>query len=280
MRNNLKGLAGSLLFFLNIFIIFLLLFEWKMNVPHWLVPVGRMHPMILHFPIVILMLSMVLEFFRFKEEYNNHDFYKSFTSNLLLTGALSAAITVIMGLFLSKEEGYTGNILQWHKWTGVSIVFVTSLIYWYRDAAWYKTRVARSAAVLTIFFLIAAGHYGAALTHGDDFVLGPVMNTGQEKVPLEQALLYDDVVKPIFQSKCVSCHNADKIKGGLLLTDPEAIMKGGKNGNFIVAGKPELSLLLKRVHLPQEDKEHMPPKGKTQLTDQEALLLYLLVKAN
>ncbi|RYE20533.1 MAG: hypothetical protein EOP51_17655, partial [Sphingobacteriales bacterium] len=67
--------------------------------------------------------------------------------------------------------------------------------------------------MLTIFLLVAAGHYGAALTHGDDFVLGPVMHTEQEQVPLEQALIYEHVVKPIFQNKCVSCHNAEKIKG-------------------------------------------------------------------
>ncbi|RYE20534.1 MAG: hypothetical protein EOP51_17660 [Sphingobacteriales bacterium] len=104
MRNNLKGFAGSLLFAFNIFIIFLLLFEGKMQVPHWLVPVGRMHPMILHFPIAILMLSMVLEFFRFREGYNTHDFYKSFTSNLLLIGVHSSAATVIMGFFYPKKK--------------------------------------------------------------------------------------------------------------------------------------------------------------------------------
>ncbi|RCH53659.1 cytochrome C [Mucilaginibacter hurinus] len=280
MRNNLKGLAGNLLFALNTLILFLLVFESKILVPQWLQPIGRMHPLMLHFPIVILILSMALEFFRYKEEYGDQGFYKSFTSNLLLIGAISSAVTVIMGLFLAKEEGYSGSILQWHKWTGVSIVFIASLIYWYRDANWYKPRVAKGAALLTIFMLIAAGHYGAALTHGEDFVLGPVMSTEAEQIPIEEAAVYEHVVKPIFEAKCTSCHNTEKIKGELLLTDPEAIMKGGKTGKLIIPGKPELSLLLQRIHLPEEDKKHMPPKGKVQLTEQETLLLHLWVKAN
>src|ERR1700712_3793188 len=103
MKSSLKGFAGNVLFTLNIFIVFLLLFENLLVLPHWLQAFGRMHPMMLHFPIVIIMLSMVLEFFRFRPEYVNQQFYQGFTANLLLIGALSAAVTVIMGLFLSRE---------------------------------------------------------------------------------------------------------------------------------------------------------------------------------
>ncbi|MEO5603239.1 MAG: chitobiase/beta-hexosaminidase C-terminal domain-containing protein, partial [Cyclobacteriaceae bacterium] len=75
-------------------------------------------------------------------------------------------------------------------------------------------------------------------------------------------------------------HNPDKLKGKLLLTDSASILKGGKTGELFVAGKPELSLLLKRIHLPLDDKKHMPPSGKTQLTADEIALLYLWIKAD
>ncbi|ARS38446.1 cytochrome C [Sphingobacteriaceae bacterium GW460-11-11-14-LB5] len=281
MKITLKGFAENVLFMANAFIIFLLVFGNRIAVPYWLQPLGRMHPMVLHFPIVILLLAMLLEFFRFKDTYAKEKLYHDFTSWLLLAGTLFSAVTVIMGLFLSKEEGYSGNILQWHKWTGVSIVFITTFIYYCRNAAWYKLPVARGGAVLTILSVILAGHYGAALTHGDNFVLEPVSSPAESaKVPLEQAKVFEDVVMPIFSQKCLSCHNIEKAKGNLIMDNAQAILKGGKTGKLFVPGKPELSLLIERIHLPLDEKKHMPPRGKSQLTEKEIQLLKLWVKNN
>jgi hypothetical protein len=47
-----------------------------------------------------------------------------------------------------------------------------------------------------------------------------------------------------------------------------------------VPGKPEISLMLERVHLPLDEKKHMPPKGKAQLTDEEITVLSLWIKNN
>lgn len=281
MKITLKCFAENVLFTANAFIIFLLVFGHRISVPYWLQPLGRMHPMVLHFPIVILLLAMLLEFFRFKDAYAKEKLYHDFTSWLLLSGTLFSAVTVIMGLFLSKEEAYSGSTLQWHKWTGVSIVLITTLIYYCRNSAWYKLPLARAGAVLTIFFVILAGHYGAALTHGDNFVLEPV-STPVEKasVPLEQAKIFEDVVMPIFSQKCLSCHNIEKAKGNLIMDNASSILKGGKTGKLFVPGKPGLSLLLERIHLPLDEKKHMPPRGKSQLSEKEMELLKLWIKSN
>ncbi|WP_029275587.1 FN3 associated domain-containing protein [Pedobacter borealis] len=281
MKITLKGFAENMLFMANAFIIFLLVFGHRISVPYWLQPLGRMHPMVLHFPIVILLLAMLLEFFRFKDAYAKEKLYHDFTSWLLLSGTLFSAVTVIMGLFLSKEEAYSGSTLQWHKWTGVSIVLITTFIYYCRNSAWYKLPVARGGAVLTILSVILAGHYGAALTHGDNFVLEAVTAPSEMvKVPLEQAKIFDDVVMPIFSQKCLSCHNIEKAKGNLIMDNAGSILKGGKTGKLFVPGKPGLSLLLERIHLPLDEKKHMPPRGKSQLSEKEMELLKLWVKSN
>lgn len=281
MRVTFKGLAEHVLFAANVFIVFLLVFGDKIAVPYWLQPLGRMHPMILHFPIVILMLAMLLEFFRFKEAYLKERLYQSFTSGLLLSGAILSAVTVIMGLFLSKEEGYSGSLLQWHKWTGIGLVFMASIIYWCRNASWYKTALARTGAIMTTLCLIAAGHYGASLTHGENFVLEPVTTVKEiPQVPLAEARVFEDVILPVFSQKCLSCHNPEKAKGSLMIHNAAAVLKGGKSGKLFVPGKPEISLLLERIHLPMDDKKHMPPKGKSQLSDEEVALLNLWIKSN
>lgn len=279
MKINHQVYAGNFLFALNVFIIFLLLFESKLIVPQWLQPFGRMHPLILHFPIVLLLLSMVMEFFRFKTAYNTQEFYQNFTSHLLLVGVITSGLAVIMGIFLSHEEGYGTEVLTWHKWTGVSVFFLASIIYTCRNSSWYRAPVARAGAVLTALSLIFAGHFGATLTHGDNFIWQPVLAGNPPVVPLEEAIVFDHVIQPVFQSKCIGCHNPDKLKGELLLTDSASIVKGGKTGKFLVPGKPELSLVFKRIHLPVEDKKHMPPSGKPQLTPDEVTLLHQWIKS-
>jgi len=224
---------------------------------------------------------MFLEFFRFKEANARERLYQLFTSNLLLAGALFSALTVVMGLFLSMEEGYSGDILQWHKWTGVGIVFIASIIYWCRNSTWYNTYAAKAGSILTAVCVIVAGHYGATLTHGDNFVLESVISPSEVAVvPIAEAKVFDHVIMSIFTQKCLSCHSVEKAKGSLRMDNVQSLLKGGKTGKLYVPGKPEISLLLERIHLPLDEKKHMPPKEKTQLTEEEIALLHLWIKNN
>ena len=50
-------------------------------------------------------------------------------------------------------------------------------------------------------------------------------------------------------------------------------MKGGKNGSIINYDTPEISEMYIRIHLPKEEKKHMPPKSGKQLTRQEISLI-------
>ena len=284
MNKKGKNWAEQTLFALTVFVLFLLVIESRIVVPVWLQPVGRMHPLLLHFPIVILLLAMVMEVFRFNtartaDQNPVPDFYRGFLTNLLLVGALSAGVTVVMGLFLAKEDGYAGQVLQWHKWTGISLFLLASLIYWSRTKSWYKATAAKVGAGITVVLLIGAGHYGATLTHGDNFLAAPLLNQQKaEPVALDQALVFDHVIQPIFEQKCVSCHNPDKLKGQLNLADAASMVRGGKSGKLFVAGNPQISLLIQRLILPDDEKKHMPPAGKSQLTPQEISLLSLWVK--
>ena len=278
MKSKLNAYAVSVIFCLNVLIIFLLIFEQQLVIPQWLQPIGRMHPMLLHFPIALLILAAGLEFFRFKLENDKTSFYHKFTSGLFLSGILLSGITVLMGLLLSLEDGYEGNTLLYHKWFGVSTVFLSSLLFKLRDFNWYKETMAKSGSIALALILIVAGHFGSVLTHGDNFVLEPI--TKPALVPLDQAKIYDHVIQPILNEKCVSCHNDQKTKGGLKLTDRLSLLKGGKTGKLFIAGKPNLSLLLERIHLLSSEKEHMPPSGKPQLTEEESKLLFLWIKDN
>lgn len=67
-------------------------------------------------------------------------------------------------------------------------------------------------------------------------------------------------IQPILESRCLECHNPDKVKGELLMHTAEAMLKGGDSGAGIVPGKPEASEILKRVVLAADHDDVMPPK--------------------
>ncbi len=68
-------------------------------------------------------------------------------------------------------------------------------------------------------------------------------------------------VQPILETKCLECHNPNKIKGKLLMDSAAALLKGGADGPALVAGKPDDSAMIKRIVLPKDHDDIMPPKG-------------------
>jgi hypothetical protein len=86
------------------------------------------------------------------------------------------------------------------------------------------------------------------------------------------SVLFKDAVTPILNAKCVSCHGPDKQKGKLRLDSVDAILKGS-DGENVIPGKVEDSLLTHRILLPGDDDEHMPPTDETQLTKEEVEVL-------
>lgn len=67
------------------------------------------------------------------------------------------------------------------------------------------------------------------------------------------AVTQHDVI-PILLLRCTVCHGRHRKEGGLDLHDRDAMLRGGKSGPAFVPGKPEESLMLKRIRA-----EEMPP---------------------
>ena len=78
--------------------------------------------------------------------------------------------------------------------------------------------------------------------------------------------LFADKVKPLLDSRCISCHGPDKVKGGLRMDSRAALLKGGDSGPALVPGNPSDSLLLQAVTHSKKDLE-MPPKEKLTTND-------------
>lgn len=74
-------------------------------------------------------------------------------------------------------------------------------------------------------------------------------------------------IKPILEKTCLECHGATKDKGDLRLHTKEAAL-----AHAVVPGKPEESELFKRVSLPKDHDDIMPPKGEPLTAEQVAVL--------
>ena len=76
----------------------------------------------------------------------------------------------------------------------------------------------------------------------------------------EKLDFFETRVKPILEKNCFQCHGSGKkIKGELILTNREDLLKGGETGPAVDLNRPKESLLLSAINY--EDYE-MPPSGK------------------
>jgi mono/diheme cytochrome c family protein len=81
------------------------------------------------------------------------------------------------------------------------------------------------------------------------------------------APLFEKDVLPMFQSKCLRCHGADKRRAELDLRARPALLKGGESGPALSPGSAEKSLLWIKIAA-----DKMPP-GKEKLSDAEKTLV-------
>lgn len=278
-RFDWKQLVYNLAFFMNGLLIFLLIFEDRLAVPIWMQAIGRMHPLVLHFPLVVLLLYSLWTLII--EKADSTRWNAELAETLLLIGVFTATIAAFSGFILSKEEGYEANTLFWHKWLGVSISVLSLIWYGYLKYLSPWKLPAKAIALVFSILLLVGGHLGGNLTHGEDFLVAPLSAVGSDeiaKVSFEEAKVYDDLVQPVLQQKCYACHNAEKSKGNLQMHTKELLAKGGKSGVLWDTTKADLGIMLARIHLPIDDKKHMAPRGKVQLTDEEITLLAEWVK--
>ena len=238
--------------------------------------IGRFHPLLVHLPIGILLLALALQWLFRKEQYTlAHGVMKV----VWVSGAFTSLLSCITGYMLSLNGEYETDLVAIHMWLGIAVAAVSLLIcakvFSLQFDIIYKT-----ASIVLIVLIFATGHFGGSLTHGSDYLSSAFSDdvdsvTVQKIIPnIQEANAYGDVVQPLLQSKCYGCHGPKKQKGNFRMDSPEYLMKGGKEGETIVAGKAEESEMIKRLLLAREVEHHMPPKEKPQLNERQIALLH------
>lgn len=285
LKEKFRQPAFIIALFLPGILLLLLPFYRPAEVPFFLLFLGRLHPLLLHFPIVLIILCLLFEVAR---RYNFLKIADSVLLIVLLTAACSTLVSIGAGYFLFASGDYAGNLMDQHFWagtiTGFTICTTAALFLMYWSTNRFYT-VYLTALIISNIAVAYTSHLGGSITHGQDYLtehLDLILDPGEqhEQKAESEMLVFEDMIGPIFQAKCLSCHNSQRAKGEFLMTSYENIKKGGESDlPALTAALPEKSELFNRVTLPENHKDHMPPEGKTPLSTAEISLLKLWIEA-
>ncbi|MEC3879632.1 DUF1549 domain-containing protein [Parapedobacter sp. 10938] len=262
--------------------------------------VGRLHPMLVHFPVSLLLIATIMEVLTFRRF---HSQLRVGINWLVFIGSTSAIIAAICGWMLAWSGEYGGDTFYAHQWAGTATAVLgamAGLLLW---AMVRKGRMAlRKAYQVTLFLssvgVFLAGHYGGSITHGQDYLLGVTPWAAEDEqlaalgdpstnVAWQSFAQLDTLderqeaelnlgVRTVLAHRCFQCHSSDKMEGKLRLDQREFVFQGGESGPIIVPGDVENSELVRRITLPPGHKEAMPGKGKP-LDENEINLIKLWV---
>jgi mono/diheme cytochrome c family protein len=248
---------------------------------------GRFHPLLVHLPIGILIGAALLEV---AGRWSGRTALRAAAGPVLIAGAFTALLSACAGYLLGHTGGYGGATFVRHQWLGIGVAFasvLTALLHYAQGTPPARAggRLYAAALACTVALLLAAGHAGAALTHGDTYLtehapqlLRSLFSWSREPTKAqaaapEQTQVYAGIVQPILTANCVACHGPDKAEGKLRLDTIDGIRKGGEGGAAIVAGRGASSEMIRRIWLPGTHKDAMPPSGRRPLSPADATLL-------
>jgi len=249
---------------------------------------GRLHPLLVHFPIGILVIAFGMELWALR---------KSTTPPLswIWIGTLSAFLSATAGMLLYQFGAYGGDTVVYHQYGGWLTAILAFMAAWAYQISRVPRPVALSLLGLSVACLTYTGHLGAGLTHGPTYLTEvlpfnrpespEVMNeklahfvafSEQDSFPQDQLDQLNLEVRAIFAHNCYQCHSTEKQKGGLVLDEKAGVFAGGDSGPILIPGNARQSEIIRRLRLPRHEEEAMPPKGKV-LPESEIQLVSLWI---
>ncbi len=256
---------------------------------------GRLHPLLVHFPIGLLVVALFMELLTIGGKRKG---LREGAYWIVYVGTIFAVLSALFGWLLRTQEDYIGELVDNHQYTGIATavlaLLTTILLRLTIKGKLPDFRAYRTGLTATVVLLTIAGHLGASLTHGEDYLISVLPGNEEEydntkglallaelknsdSVSLVQQDRLNLEVRAIFAHNCYQCHSENKSKGELVLENKRGVFKGGESGVVIVPGKPDESELYKRITLSPNEEGVMPKKGKI-LKDSEIKLIELWIQ--
>ncbi|MBX2822860.1 MAG: PSD1 and planctomycete cytochrome C domain-containing protein [Rhodothermaceae bacterium] len=246
--------------------------------------IGRLHPLVVHFPIGVIVVTGILELV---SSIKKRPGLREGIGALVHVSAISAIGATLIGLVLANTGTYGGQTLSLHQWAGIlTTVLALVTVVVYRRAARKDTpqswALYRSLLVVSILTVATAGHFGASLTHGDGYLtevlpwnepeylsdsetqqfLASYVSDNNDAYEVADLDRLNLEVRALFAHSCYRCHSSEKTEGDLVLDNKEDVFLGGESGPAILPGNAKDSELVRRISLPRGHEDAMPEKGQ------------------
>ena len=240
---------------------------------------GSLHPLIVHLPIGIVLLTIAIDVFMRNK---NNSVQRVITMGWFFS-FFSGLLAAIFGWFLGDNGYYLESQINIHKWSGIAFVSICFILWLLRYTNFrFSKSFNRSVNLTSIILLMITGHFGGEMTHGQNYLFENLPYT-QKKISAttlseskrsnnDSLFVYEDLIHPVMEEKCIACHNQNLASGGLNMSSIESMIKGGNSGAGIQNGNPFESLIYKRVSFPHDHPKFMPPTGVPLSYDQIATL--------
>ncbi len=255
---------------------------------------GRTHPILVHFPIALLVAAAAHELQRWIRRVPG---MSPSTFPLIAAATLAAIAATVSGWMNAawEHDGSTSETLLRHRWLGTIVTGAMIVVALLAERAGRNPHAIGSAfrstihaqrlgAIACALLIGLVGHLGGSLVHGEGYLMkglftrpastAPRASADDAIVQVGEQDFYRSKVEPILATHCVECHGPDKQKGGLQLEPIAAAFDVPPDRWTIIPGKPDESYLLERILLPRDDVDAMPPEDKGPgLTEAEIAVL-------
>jgi uncharacterized membrane protein/mono/diheme cytochrome c family protein len=242
---------------------------------------GRFHVLALHLPIGIIIAAVVLDWLARRPRYAP---LAGAAPLLWGLAAISAVLTAILGYLHFGEGSFTGPSADAHRLWGTVTAVLAVAGWWLASRSVGRAGAVRLAVGIAMLALVSiTGHYGGNLTHGTtyfheyapSFLRSLIGAAPRRPAPSSVAAAdpYLDVVQPLLEQRCGTCHSDDKREGSFSMGSYDSTLAGGDTGRAIVPGNLDASELIYRTGLPPDDEAFMPAEGKTPLTAAQVEIL-------
>ncbi|MFZ4767045.1 MAG: c-type cytochrome domain-containing protein, partial [Roseimicrobium sp.] len=289
--------------------------------PQWALFLGRFHPIAVHLPVGVLILAAVMDALTLRGGELGNAFKPAvtFAMGFGAFGAVVAVIFGVLLSREGGYDSATFQGHQMLGIATAVLAIAAYVSKLFADSSGKLPHLHRLLMLPTLGVMSVGAHLGGNMVHGSNYLLEHTPEGVQKNIKWAEGLLlaqfgapendahgqdspsgeaqptqpaalggdpqsatvYAAIVAPLMESKCNSCHGAEKSKGGLRLDTHAAILKGGDTEDHVVPGHPEKSLFVGRMLIPADndpDEEHMPPAEKPQPTKEEIALLGWWVK--
>lgn len=261
--------------------------------PDWWGALAGLHPLVIHFPIALVIVAACVEFFGM---ITRRERITSFTVIAFVVSGVLAGIAAWSGWILADEGYGSGWALSLHRWLGVAsavliaALAIIALIAWFSGRAWSVATV-RAGSFIAALLIGVTAHFGGEMVWGGSLLKdalfpeqpgAPAQQESNESVPKQDAddddapsvpsasssasqvqkVTFERDVQPIFDKYCWKCHGPQgRAKAGIRLSTKAEMFRDLDGVSLVVPGDPKNSLVHEVIVLPRDADGAMPPKG-------------------